>query len=364
MRNLVVAHIVVIPDSFKGSLESSMVASQIRAGWLRGRPNDVVTTIAFADGGEGTLSAIEARISDARRIPIKELSPPAYWLLIDDTTAVVELALESGISLLDRLDPLGAHTFNFGLALKAALEDSRVTRILCALGGSASTDAGTGALRALGFRFLDIDGEEIALGGFALRNLRLIDTSEVKIPKDIKIELLADVSAPLLGESGAAAIFAPQKGATPEEVKLLEEGLKQFALVAGAHDFAGAGAAGGTAYGLCTLLGATNLEGAKEISRLLEIDEAIATADYVITGEGKFDLQSTMGKAVGLILDTAAKHGKESLVIAGVCDNDVVSPAGVISLSELAGSQRSALDDAAKWIEIAALSAAESFHIL
>lgn len=362
MRESTVAQIVVIPDSFKGTASSSEIATAIRNGWLQIRPADHVQTIEFADGGEGTLAALEARISTAIRVNVDGLTPNAYWLLLDGSIAVVELAMESGISLLSELDPMGAHTFNFGAALRSAIMDSRVSEILCAIGGSASTDGGSGALRALGYRFLNANQEEIALGGGALGGLASVDSSHAIELNGKKISILADVDVPLLGAAGAAAIFAPQKGASQKEVELLEAGLQNFSAVLGHEDFAGAGAAGGTAYGLVALLGAEIKKGAVEIAHLLDIDQAIADADLVITGEGRFDRQSTMGKAVGLILNRARHFHKEVLVIAGDVADGADSSVAAISLSALAGSQNTAMSATQEWAKKAGAVATQQYR--
>ena len=162
------SRILIAPDSFKGSASSIEVANAIAKGWQSVRPHDELIQLPFADGGEGTLLAIESALPSSQRIYCTEVSPDAYWLLLEGSTAVVELAQTSGLALATVLDPMGAHTFKFGQVLVSAAQDSRVKRIFCALGGSASTDAGVGALTALGFEFLDSNGVSVGLGGESL----------------------------------------------------------------------------------------------------------------------------------------------------------------------------------------------------
>ena len=179
------SRILIAPDSFKGSATSIDVARAIAQGWKSLRPGDEVIQMPFADGGEGTLLAIEWAQPMAQRIYCTKVSPDAYWLLVDQSTAIVELAQVSGLTLLKALNPMGAHTYAFGQVLAMAAQDPRVERIYCALGGSASTDAGVGALMALGFEFLDSSGASVDLGGQALSEIESISIKNViSAPKD------------------------------------------------------------------------------------------------------------------------------------------------------------------------------------
>lgn len=345
------SRILIAPDSFKGSATSIEVAAAIARGWLSERPHDEVIQIPFADGGEGTLLAIEYALSSSQRVYCPEVSAVAYWLLLDDSTAVVELAQVSGLTLLPTLDPMGAHTFAFGQVLKAAALDSRVERIYCALGGSASTDAGVGALMALGFNFLDSSGASVDLGGEALCEIENISIKNViSAPKD-GIVLLVDVHSPLLGQDGAATVFAPQKGATADQVVLLEIALKHFVQITGSIDTPGSGAAGGTAFGLCALWGAKISGGAAKIADLCGIDAALNSAHLVITGEGRLDFQSFQGKVVGHISQLAASGDVPIAYCVGSLEGDFPSESvGGVSLSTIAGSPEMAMSNPERYL--------------
>ena len=343
--------IVIAPDSFKGSATSIEVAGAIAKGWKSVRPNDEVVQIPLADGGEGTLLAIEYGRPDAQRMYCPEVSPDAYWLLLDGSTAVVELAQVSGLTLLPVLDPLGAHTFAFGQVLSHAAHDSRVERMYCALGGSASTDAGVGALMALGINFFDALGISIGLGGGQLSRIESISGSNSIRPPEGGVILLVDVQSPLLGVEGAAAIFAPQKGATQEHVVQLENALTHFAEIANTPDLAGGGAAGGTAFGLCAFWGATIESGATKIAEFADFDAAMIGADLVITGEGRLDSQSFKGKIVGNISDCATLARVPTAFCVGSVEGDFPSSSlGGVSLTEITGSTVLAMQNPEKYL--------------
>ncbi len=358
--------VVVAPDSFKGSMSAREVAEHLRAGWLEARPDDYVVTIPQADGGEGTLDAVEAAVPGALRHTVAGVTGPdgrpvdADWLELPDGTAVVELAASSGLPLMERLDALGATTRGLGELLVAAL-DAGARRLLIGLGGSASTDGGTGALRALGARFLDADGIELPEGGGALDRLARIDTSGLRALPEGGAVLLTDVTAPLTGPSGAAAVFGPQKGATAEQVRHLDAALTRLAAVGGGPpDAPGSGAAGGTGYGLAALWGATIESGAERLAQQSGLLDRLAAADVLVTGEGSFDEQSLGGKIVGSLLDGARRAGTRAVVIAGRVA--VQTDAWTASLSELAGSSESAIADPAPWLREAARRAAHDIR--
>ena len=345
------SRILIAPDSFKGSATSIEVAEAIARGWRSVRPDDELIQIPYADGGEGSLLAIESARPDSQRIYCPEVSPDAYWLLLDGSTAVVELAQTSGLTLLPSLDPMGAHTFAFGQVIAAAAKDSRVERIYCALGGSASTDGGVGALMALGFDFLDTQGVSVGLGGGALSKLVSISTTRAIAPPRGGVVLLVDVQSTLLGENGAAAVFAPQKGATKEQVAELENALKHFASYLGNADSPGSGAAGGSAYGLSALWGATIENGAEKIAELCGIEAALIGTDLVITGEGRLDSQSFQGKVVGYMSQKAATAQVPIAYCVGSLESDFPSHSSAgVSLSEIAGSSALAMQNPDKYL--------------
>jgi glycerate kinase len=359
------AHRVLIaPDSFKGSISAAAAASALASGWLAVRPVDQVTALPLADGGEGTLDVLAATVPGARWRRTVVTGPggspvQCRWLQIRGGTAVVELARASGLPLLDRPDPLGAHTIGLGDVLARAL-DRGATRILAGLGGSASTDGGTGALTALGARFLDAAGRPLPPGGGALAALAGVDLRGLRSPPAGGVTCLADVTAPLLGPDGAATVFGPQKGADAAQIARLEAGLARLAEVLGGDPAApGAGAAGGTGYGLAAAWAAVFAPGAAELARLAGLDRALAGADLVITGEGRFDPTSLTGKTCGTVLAAAAAAGVPVALVAGQISGAV--PAGVeaVALSGLAGGTAPALASPRRWLRMAGRQLAE-----
>ena len=348
-----VAKILIAPDSFKGSATSAQVAHSLAEGWKIVRPHDEIVIAPFADGGEGTLDCIENVAAQSLRTPITVqgatgIEHQSSWLLVGGDTAVIEMATLCGITTVDQLDPLGAHSFGLGQAIKAALEDDRVNEVLVAVGGSASTDAGLGALSALGFKGLDSSGNEIALGGGQLHRLASVQspTNIVKPSRGIKV--LVDVQSPLTGLNGAAHIFGPQKGADAKQVDALDAGLAHFLEITGAQDRPGFGAAGGVSCGLAVLLGATIVSGVETIAELIGLQAKIQGSDCVITGEGSFDDQSYRGKAVGYVLEIAKEIERPVMIACGVNKNEA-SPS-ILSLIELAPSVQSAITDSQRWL--------------
>jgi glycerate kinase len=348
-----VAKILIAPDSFKGSATSAQVAKALADGWKISRPNDEIVIARFADGGEGTLDCIESVTAESIRIPITVqgatgIEHQSAWLLVGADTAVIEMATICGITTLDELDPLGAHSYGLGQAIKAVLADDRVNEILIAVGGSASTDAGLGALSALGFKGLDVDGRELARGGGDLHRLAHVESpaNHRNLPRGIKV--LVDVQSPLTGLNGAAHIFGPQKGADADQVRLLNEGLLQFLKVLYVEDRAGYGAAGGVSCGLAVVLGASIVSGVSTIAELIGLEEKIQEADCVITGEGSFDDQSYRGKAVGYLLETANEIERPVMIACGVNKN--AESSSILSLIELAPTVQSAIDDSQHWL--------------
>jgi len=323
--------------------------------------------LPLADGGEGTLEVIAACQVDARWCVADVVGPDdrvvrATWLLLTDGTAVVELARGSGLPLMRRLDALKAHTVGFGQLLAAALRHPDVVRVIATVGGSASTDGGVGALSALGAGFLDAGGRTLARGGGALNRLSAIDTTALRSPPAGGVDVLVDVAAPLLGPHGAAAEFAPQKGASPEQVDILERALRRFSDVAGGDPTEpGSGAAGGAAFGLRTLWSARLVPGAAALGELVRLGDHLASADLVITGEGRLDAPSLQGKVVGHVLETASAAGVPVWACVGQVRGPV--PAGLDScwvLEELAGSAAEAMANPRRWLSDAGRAMAGS----
>jgi glycerate kinase len=359
--------VVVAPDSFKGSIGASQAAAALAAGWLAERPGDEVACLPLADGGEGTLEVLAAAVGGARWRTAEVTGPGGEmvacpWLELPGAAAVVELARSSGLPLLRAPDPLGAHTLGLGDAIRHALAGG-ARSVVVGLGGSASTDGGAGALTALGARLLDASGRQLEPGGGPLRRLASADTAGLRPPPAGGVTCLADVTAPLLGPGGAAAVFGPQKGAGPAEVAWLECGLARLAAVLGGDPGApGAGAAGGTGYGLAAAWGAVITPGAPELCRLAGLDQLLAGADLVITGEGRYDQTSATGKVTGTVLAAAKAQDVPAALVAGqiavppplVAGQIAVPPPGAaVSLAGLAGGAEPAMTEPGRWLRAA-----------
>ncbi|MBL7490273.1 glycerate kinase [Frankia sp. AgB1.9] len=355
--------VVIAPDSFKGTLAADRVAAALAEGWLSVRPTDEVVRLPIADGGEGTLDVFAAAVPGARRRPATVTGPrgqlvDAEWLALPDGTAVVELARGSGLPLMgDRRNARAAHTLGLGQLLAAALDDPGIRRIIVTLGGSASTDGGTGALAALGARFLDATGAMLPPGGGSLVRLAGVDLAGLRTPPPGGVLCLTDVDAPLCGPRGAAAVFGPQKGADKADVPVLDEGLRRLAsLLGGDPDVPGAGAAGGTGYGLAAAWGARLVPGAATVAEHAGLPDALAEADLVITGEGRFDATSLTGKVVGGVLSlAAARPGAAGPVPVLLVAGQLGAPAPTevrtaLALANLAGGVAAAVAEPERWL--------------
>ncbi|MBM7831548.1 glycerate kinase [Agromyces cerinus] len=352
------SRVVIAPDSFKGTANAADAAAAIARGWRSVRADDEVLTRPMADGGEGTLDAFEAAVPGARRMPVRVRGPVSapvatYWLLLPDGTGVVELAATSGITLLDPLAPLDAHTAGFGEAIAAAL-DAGVARLLLALGGSASTDGGAGALTALGARFLDGDQSRVPLGNRGLGDLAVVDLAGLRPLPPGGVLILGDVTNPLLGERGAAAVFGPQKGADAATVVVLETNLTRLARLVPdiSPETHGAGAAGGTGFGLLAW-GAAMGGGAALVADALGLDDDLDGADLVITGEGRYDGQSEAGKAPSEVARLAAARDVPVALVAGAITAEPRGFAASVALTGLAGGTEPAMADPLRWLEAA-----------
>ena len=349
--------VVIAPDSFKGTASAPEVAAALAEGWRAVRPADVLRLFPMADGGEGTLDAFEMAVPGSRRMPVTVSGPDSrlastYWLLLPDGTGVVELASTSGITMLDSLAPLDAHTLGFGEAIAAAL-DHGVIRLLLAIGGSASTDGGVGALMALGGVFLNASGAQIDVGNRGLDALARVDLTALRGLPDGGAIILSDVTNPLLGQHGTAAIFGPQKGANQADIERLEGGLVRLArLVSTDPKTPGAGAAGGTGFGLLAW-GARLAPGSAAVSEALGLPAAVAAASVAITGEGRFDAQSANGKVPSFLLELATSVGTRTMLVAGIIEAEPAGFSAAESLSVLAGSTQAAMADPLRWLTVA-----------
>ena len=362
--------IVIAPDSFKGSLSARAVADAIAAGWRSVAPDDTLTLIPQADGGEGTIDAIEAAVAGSvRRSAGLVTGPdgrptPGEWLELPSGAAVVELAQSSGLPLMQTPDAHGATTRGLGEVIRAALE-AGATSLVIGLGGSASTDGGAGALAALGLRLTDASGAPLPDGGAALADVAGVDRSDLLPAPAGGVTLLSDVTAPLLGPTGAAAVFGPQKGASAVDVATLDAALSRFAgALGGDPDLPGSGAAGGTGFGFSAAWGATLESGADYLAVLSGLGAAIDGADVLILGEGRFDSQSLGGKVVGQLLQRAEERAVRPGVIAGqVTATAVVNGERVwtTALVDLAGSVEAAIAEPERWLREAGAAAARHF---
>ncbi len=350
--------VVIAPDSFKGSIGAAAAARALAAGWRAARPGDTLVEIPLADGGEGTLAVLAATHPGSRWHHVVVSGPgealvKAAWLELTGSVGVVELAIAAGLPLLGELIPLDAHSYGVGELIRHAL-DAGILRIMITLGGSACTDGGTGLLAALGGRFLDKAGQPLALGGGALTRLAAVDLSGLRKPPVAGVNCLTDVRAPLLGRAGAAAAFGPQKGATPGDIDVLEDGLMRLAeLLGGDPAQPGAGAAGGCGYGLAAAWGARLVPGAEQIAAIAGLPHALADADLVITGEGRYDATSLAGKVVGTVRTMAGKAGVPVAVVAGSTATPPLT-AHSRELVALAGSPEEAMTEPAQWLAEAA----------
>ncbi|NIL88672.1 Glycerate 3-kinase [Rhodococcus fascians] len=358
--------ILLAPDKFKGSLSAAGVARALAEGLVAGDPSLETVCLPVADGGDGTVDAAVAagwdRVAVTCTGPTGEPVETSYARRGD--TAVVELASAVGLELLPdgRPNALGASTFGLGTVIAHALGAGSVSgarRIVVGLGGSASTDGGAGMLMALGARILDAEGDDVARGGGALRGAVHLDLSGV-LPsaRNAVFELACDVDNPLLGVTGAAAVYGPQKGAGPQELLYLEHGMRQWAhLVRNAigrdvSGLAGTGAAGGTAFGAMAVLGAVAKPGIETVLELIDFGSALASADLVVTGEGSLDEQSLYGKAPIGVAHAAREAGVPVITVAGrsVIDLDRLRSHGIVAsyaLSDLEPDPRISMRDAA-----------------
>ena len=322
-------HVLIAPDKFKGSATAAEVAEHVAMGIRRAAPHVRTTTLPVADGGDGTVDAAVAAGFTRHEVtaagPLGD--PVRAAFAVRGGTAVIEMAEASGLRRLPggRLAALDAGTHGVGDLIRAAW-DVGAFSIVLGVGGSASTDGGAGMLNALGARLFDIEGNELPGGGGALARLATADLSGLDGRLAITdIVLASDVDNPLLGEHGAAAMYAPQKGASPDDVARLESGLARFVDVLSrtfdprAARYAadpGAGAAGGLGFAALAVLGAGRRPGIDVLLDVLGFDKALADATFVVTGEGRLDEQTLHGKAPAGVADAARRRG---LPVAAVC---------------------------------------------
>lgn len=364
--------IIIAPDSFKESLTAMEVANAIEAGFKQVMPHAQFIKLPMADGGEGTVQSLVdatngAIINCPVTGPLGEKVDAFYGLSGDGQTAVIEMAAASGLHLVapERRNPLLTTTYGTGELIKAAL-DKGVKHIIVGIGGSATNDGGAGMAQALGIKMVDKNGLEIGYGGGALAHLSRIDLSAVDARlQTVALEVACDVNNPLCGRKGAAHVFGPQKGATPEMVALLDKNLAHYADIIKTQlgreikDMPGAGAAGGMGAALLGLFNATLRPGIEIVMDAVNFSEIIAGADLVVTGEGRIDSQTIHGKTPIGVARAAKKQGIPVIAIAGCLSSDcaVVYEQGidcVFSVLSSAVSLEEAFRDAAANIEISA----------
>lgn len=323
-------HITVAIDSFKGSLTSYQVACAVESGFKRVFPQCVVQKVSIADGGEGTVDAlvqtmggeyVSVMVSDPLMRPVEA----RYGVVDGGATAVIEMSAASGLPLLleSERNPMKTSTYGTGELILHALKHG-CRNILIGIGGSATNDGGVGMLRALGYKFYNRAGNMLAGVGGDLSEIDHIDDSEVAVEvKWAKYTVACDVTNPLYGPNGAAYVFAPQKGASPKMVEQLDKGLVNYAKVVKGYNGAdianlpGAGAAGGLGAGLCAFLNAKLERGIDMVLGAMRFDQLIEGSELVITGEGRLDKQTVMGKAPSGVLKVATLKGIPTIAIGG-----------------------------------------------
>ncbi|WP_394010784.1 glycerate kinase [Anaerococcus cruorum] len=329
--------VLVMMDSFKGSISSIEAGLTIKETLEKRKRSYEVEILPIADGGEGTVESLIG-LSDIKEVKVRVNNPlfeshiARYAYSNKNKLAIMEMSEASGLTLIkDRLSPMSASTYGVGEMIIDAL-DKGVRNFIIGIGGSATNDGGIGMLTALGFRFLDENGEEINPGIGGVYDLVRIDDSNVdQRVKEATFDIACDVDNPLNGKFGSAHVFAPQKGATPEQVKIIDELLlkyhnitKQYINTAD-NTVKGVGAAGGLGYGFKTYLNANLTPGIDLILDLLDAERHIKEADIIITGEGKIDFQTSMGKAPVGVAKLAKKYKKPVIAFSGIVENDAVA---------------------------------------
>ena len=335
--------ILLALDSFKGCLDSLEAATAVEDGIKAVYPAREVMKMPIADGGEGTAQALVGATKG--QIHTVEVNDPlmqpvsaSYGILGDGCTAVLEMAAASGLPLVppERRNPMLTTTYGTGELIADAL-DRGCTHFILGIGGSATNDAGTGMLQALGYRFLDSNGHILGTGGQILEQIAVID-STVRNPllDRAQFRVACDVDNPFSGKRGAAYIYAPQKGADPKMVETLDRGLKHFAemvkvqLGKDIDTVPGAGAAGGLGGGLLACLNARLQPGIQVVLDTLRFDELLVGTDLVITGEGRMDAQTAMGKAPQGVAEAAARKGIPVIALTGsVADAAAINRIGI-----------------------------------
>ena len=327
--------IVIAIDSFKGSLSSSEAGNAVKNAVLRLNNTAEVVIKPLADGGEGTVDALASGF-DSQVIELEVTGPllnpvkAKYCILKSTDTAVIEMASASGITLISKEErnPLNTTTYGVGEIIKDAIKRG-CNRFIVGIGGSATNDGGAGMLTALGYEFLDKNNNPIALGAKGLESLYTIKTDNV-IPELLSCEfnIACDVNNPLCGKNGCSTVFGPQKGATPKMIEAMDSWLQKYAEIAKTvsskadKDFAGAGAAGGLGFAFLSFTNARLKSGIEIVLAETNLENDIKNADIVVTGEGRLDSQTVMGKAPIGVARLAKKYGKKVIAFSGCVTDD------------------------------------------
>lgn len=320
--------ITVAIDSFKGCISSAEAGNAAAKGILRAFPSADVTVFPIADGGEGTVDALTEALG-GRIVTARVTSPVGQKIFarygIAGSTAIIEIAAAAGLALTPDAErnPMHTTTYGVGEMIRNAI-DNGCRDFIIGLGGSATNDCGMGMLKALGFEFLDNDGSHVPFGAEGVIKTAFISCKNV-LPKlsECSFKIACDVKNPLCGPSGCSAVFAPQKGALPQDIPVMDAAMARFAeltkqIFPQANAAApGAGAAGGLGFAFMTYLGGSMHSGIKLIIDRTGIEESIASSDLVITGEGRLDAQTAMGKVPSGIAGLAKRHGKPVVALAG-----------------------------------------------
>lgn len=334
--------VVIAIDSFKGCMDSLTAAEAVKSGIERSGFDADVDIFALADGGEGTSIAL-ARALGATEVPLAVCGPArkevkcSYWISQNTRTAIMEMSACAGITLVEgeKKNPEHTTTYGVGEMILDAVENG-CERIIVGIGGSATNDGGIGMLAALGFEFFDADGALIEPYG-AIAAGQVVSISGEKVSEAVracKFSVACDVTNPLCGELGCSAVFAAQKGADAASIARMDGYLQSYASVVESfstkadRNAAGAGAAGGLGFAFLSFLDARLLSGAELVIRESGLERAIGKADIVVTGEGRMDVQSSMGKAPSAVAAVAKKHGKPVIAFCGA----ISSPEGVEGL--------------------------------
>lgn len=321
--------VLIAPQEFKGSLSADEAGAAIRAGLRKARPEWQFDVLPMSDGGPGFIDALRRAVkADTTACIVQDALGRrvlARYVAIRGTrTTVIEAALANGLMHIgpSERDALRADSFGVGQIIAEALTGG-LERLIIGVGGSATTDGGAGMARALGARFLDQAGRQLAPGGAALQDLARIEWSRPAGLAGVEVVVASDVRNPLVGPDGAAAVYAPQKGTSAGEVEILEGALLRYAAVVrrglgvDVAAIEGGGAAGGLAAGLVAFLGARIVSGFDVVAEATGLAGRLAAADVVITGEGSYDSQSSQGKTTGRLRELAAAGGKRCVVFAG-----------------------------------------------